>query len=138
MAPFNSSIQQGKQVYNCKASHVGLVYNEQINCLFVYKCLLINLLANCLHGKAAELCLANSQNNSVTTTKYMSALKHSQQALLIFLFRLQYSQSTQHTIITYTKKQLYIQEHNIYKTHIQINTINTRHTLYLYNKKLKQ
>ena len=27
--------------------------------------------ANCLHGKAAELCLTNSRNNSVITTKYI-------------------------------------------------------------------
>ena len=32
------------------------------------------LLTNRLHGKAAELCLANSGNNRVTTTKYMSTL----------------------------------------------------------------
>ena len=33
------------------------VFNEQTNCLvIVYKCLLTNR----LHGKAAELCLANS------------------------------------------------------------------------------
>jgi len=29
------------------------------------------LLTNRLHGKAAELCLANSWNNSVTTTKHI-------------------------------------------------------------------
>ena len=40
-------------------------YNEQTNRLRVYRPLLINR----LHGKAAELCLANSLNNSVTTTK---------------------------------------------------------------------
>ena len=33
------------------------------------------LLTNCLHGKAAELCLTNSWNNSVTNTKYISTLK---------------------------------------------------------------
>ena len=31
-------------------------------------------LTNRLHGKAAELCLANSGNNTVTTTKYMSTI----------------------------------------------------------------
>ena len=31
-----------------------------------------HLLTNRLHGKAPELCLANSRNNRVTTTKYMS------------------------------------------------------------------
>ena len=31
-------------------------YNELTNCLHVYRCLLTNR----LHGKAAELCLANS------------------------------------------------------------------------------
>ena len=35
-----------------------------------YRCLLTNR----LHGKAAELCLANSGNNRVTTTRYMSTL----------------------------------------------------------------
>ena len=42
-------------------------YNEQTNLLHVYKCLLTNR----LHDKAAELCLADSLNNSVTTTKYI-------------------------------------------------------------------
>ena len=45
-------------------------YNERTNHLRVYRCLLTNR----LHGKAAELCLANSGNNRVTTTKYMSTL----------------------------------------------------------------
>ena len=42
-------------------------YNKQTNLLCVYR----RLLTNRLHGKAAEPCLANSCNNSVTTTKYM-------------------------------------------------------------------
>ena len=45
-------------------------YNERTNCLRVYR----RLLKNCLHGKAAQLCLANSGNNRVTTTKYMSTI----------------------------------------------------------------
>ena len=32
------------------------------------------LLTNRLHGKAAELCLANSRSNRVTTTRHMSTL----------------------------------------------------------------
>ena len=36
----------------------------------IYRCLLTNR----LHGKTAELCLANSCNNRVTTTKYISTL----------------------------------------------------------------
>ena len=36
--------------------------------LFTSACMLTNR----LHGKGAELCLANSQNNSVITTKHMS------------------------------------------------------------------
>ena len=32
---------------------------------------IVNVLTNCLHGKEAELCLANSRNNRVTTKKYI-------------------------------------------------------------------
>ena len=62
-----------KTFYNCKANDLGVVwcsYNEQTNRLRVYR----HLLTNRLHGKAAELCLANSRNNRVTTTKYMSTI----------------------------------------------------------------
>ena len=45
-------------------------YNEQTNLLHVYRCLLTNR----LHGKAAELYLANRGNNRVTSTKYMSTI----------------------------------------------------------------
>ena len=47
------SIEQRKQFYGCEANDLGVVWcscNEQTN----------RLLANCLHGKTAELCLANS------------------------------------------------------------------------------
>ena len=44
-------------------------YYERMNCLCVYR----RLLTNRLHGKATELCLANSLNNSVTTTKYINS-----------------------------------------------------------------
>ena len=47
---FNSE----KQVYYCEANSVG-VHNEQMNC-FMHN----RLLTNCLHGKAAEQCLASS------------------------------------------------------------------------------
>ena len=53
------SIEQRKQIYSCKANSLGVVwysYNERTNCLRVYRCLLTNR----LHGKVAELCLANS------------------------------------------------------------------------------
>ena len=56
MVCFSPSILQRKQVYNCKANDVGVVNNERMNPLRVYRC----LLTNCLHGKAAELCLVNS------------------------------------------------------------------------------
>ena len=65
MVHFSPSIEQRKQVYNCKANNIGgVVYNERMNHLRVYRCLLTDR----LHGKAAELCLAN---NSVTTIKYI-------------------------------------------------------------------
>ena len=35
MVPFSSSIQQQKQVHNCKANDVGVVYNEKTNRLHV-------------------------------------------------------------------------------------------------------
>ena len=53
---------------------------ERTNRLHVYRCLLTNR----LHGKAAELCLANSRNNSVTTTKYMCTLIASQHITLFY------------------------------------------------------
>ena len=73
MVRVSPSIEQQKQFYNCKANDLGIVwcsYNEWKNPLHVYR----RLLTNPLHGKAAELCLANNRNNSVTTTKYMSTL----------------------------------------------------------------
>ena len=59
MVRFSHSIEQRKQIYSCEANSLGVVwysYNKQINRLCVYRC----LLTNHLHGKAAELCLANS------------------------------------------------------------------------------
>ena len=59
MVRFSRSIEQRKQFYNCKANSLGVVwcsYNERTNCLRVDR----HLLTNRLHGKAAELCLANS------------------------------------------------------------------------------
>ena len=57
MAHFSPSIQQRKQVYNCKADDVDVVYNERTNRLcFIYK----RLLANHLHSKETEQCLADS------------------------------------------------------------------------------
>ena len=56
---FSRSIEQRKQIYSCEANSLGVVwcsYNERTNRLRVYRRLLINH----LHGKAAELCLANS------------------------------------------------------------------------------
>ena len=57
MVHFSPSIEQRKQVYNCEANDVDVVYimNGQ-NHLHVYR----HLLTNRLHGKAAELCLGNS------------------------------------------------------------------------------
>ena len=42
-----------------------------MNRRIVYACSYKRLLTNCLHGKAAELELANSWNHCVTTTKYL-------------------------------------------------------------------
>ena len=59
MVRFSHSIEQRKQIYSCKANSLGVAwcsYNERTNHLRVYR----RLLTNCLHGKAAELCLANS------------------------------------------------------------------------------
>ena len=56
-----------KIFHNCEADDLDVVwysYNEQTSRLRVYRC----LLTNCLHGKAVELCLANSGNNRVITT----------------------------------------------------------------------
>ena len=66
---FSPSIELQKQFYNCEANDLGMVwcsYNKRMNRLCVYR----YLLTNRVHGKAAELCLANSWNNSVTATKY--------------------------------------------------------------------
>ena len=52
-------LEQQKQIYSCKANSLGAVwysYNERTNHLCDYR----RLLTNRLHGKAAELCLANS------------------------------------------------------------------------------
>ena len=70
MVRFSASIEQQKHFYNCKANDLGVVwcsYNKRTNRLHVYR----HLLTNCLHGKAAELHLANSRNNRVTSTKYI-------------------------------------------------------------------
>ena len=59
MVHFSHSIEQQKQIHSCEANSLGVVwcsYNEQTNHLRVYR----HLLTNRLHGKAAELCLANS------------------------------------------------------------------------------
>ena len=69
MVRFSRNIKQPKQIYSCEANGLGVVlcsYNERTNRLCVYIC----LLTNHLHGKAAELCLAEIRNR-VTTTKYM-------------------------------------------------------------------
>ena len=44
------------------------------------------LQTNRLHGKTAELCLANSGNNRATTTRYTSALIASTARLQALLF----------------------------------------------------
>ena len=55
MFPFSpSSIQQQKEVYNCGAKDVGVVYNEWINLSHVLQVFVK------LHPKAAELCLTSS------------------------------------------------------------------------------
>ena len=46
MVHFNHSIEQQKQVYNCKANDVGVMYKEQIA-----KTCLQMVVNNCLHGK---------------------------------------------------------------------------------------
>ena len=59
MVHFSRNIEQRKQIYSYEANRLGVVscsYNERTNHLRVYRCLLTNR----LHGKAAELCLANS------------------------------------------------------------------------------
>ena len=58
MVRFSHSIEQRKQFYNCEANNLGMVwcsYNIWTNRLHVYR-----WLTNRLHGKVAELCLANS------------------------------------------------------------------------------
>ena len=57
MVHFSHSIERRKQFIIAKLTvWVWCIYNERTNRLRVYKCLLTNR----LHGKAAELCLANS------------------------------------------------------------------------------
>ena len=59
MVHFSRNNKQRKQSYSCEANSLGVVscsYNERTNHLRVYR----RLLTNRLHGKAAELCLANS------------------------------------------------------------------------------
>ena len=59
MVRYSPSIDQQKQFYNCEANSLGVVWcscNERTNRLRVYR----RFLTNSLHGKAAELCLANS------------------------------------------------------------------------------
>ena len=62
MVRFSCNIEERKQIYSYEANEansLGVVscsYNERTNHLHVYRCLLTNR----LHGKAAELCLANS------------------------------------------------------------------------------
>ena len=63
MVRFSCSVEQRKQIYSCEVNSFGvvwcgvaMVYNKQTNRLRVYR----HLLTNHLHGKAAELCLANS------------------------------------------------------------------------------
>ena len=59
MVHFSPSIELQKQFYNCEANDLGMVwciYNKRMNRLCVYR----YLLTNRVHGKAAELCLANS------------------------------------------------------------------------------
>ena len=43
------------------------------------------LVNNRLHGKAAELCLANRRNSSVTTTKYIEYINSIHRVLLFLL-----------------------------------------------------
>ena len=76
------AISNNANIYNCEANDLGVVmcsYNKWTNRLRVYRC----LLTNHLHDKAAELCLANSWNNSITTTKYIEYIN----SILLFLSR---------------------------------------------------
>ena len=50
MVCFSPSIEQRKQAYNCNVYDVGVVHNEQMNHLCVYR----RLLTQRLHGKAAD------------------------------------------------------------------------------------
>ena len=59
MVRFSRNIEQRKQIYSYEANRLGVVscsYNEWTNHLRIYRLLLTNR----LHGKAAELCFANS------------------------------------------------------------------------------
>ena len=74
MVRFSSSIEQRKHFIIIKLTDLSVVwcsYNDRtyrfIRC---FRCLLTNR----LHGKAAELCLANSGNNRVITTKYIECI----------------------------------------------------------------
>ena len=68
MIRFSRSIEQRKQIYSCEANSLGVcgvaIKNEQIVYvlqMFVNNlCVNRRLLANHLHGKAADICLANS------------------------------------------------------------------------------
>ena len=68
MIRFSPSIEQRKQFIIAKLTiwvWCGVaIMNGQIVYMFT----------DCLHGKAAELCLANSGNNRVTTTKYLGTI----------------------------------------------------------------
>ena len=68
MVHFSPSIEQRKQFYNCEANSLWCSYNEWTNCLRR------RLLANCLHGKAVELCSANHLNNSKQLQNTLSTL----------------------------------------------------------------
>ena len=59
MVHFSLNIEKQKQFYNYEGNHFGVVwysYNKRTTLLRIYRHLLINR----LHGKAAELCKANS------------------------------------------------------------------------------
>jgi len=63
---WNNSITATKYIeYSMHYSFYHMCWSEVS--LMLYK----RLLTNCLHAKAAELCLANSWNHNVTTTKYI-------------------------------------------------------------------
>ena len=61
MKPGQSLLYSTTVLYDSKSNNLGLVYNEQME-LFTCSQMLVN------KSLAADLCLANSCNNSVTTT----------------------------------------------------------------------